>query len=298
MRWSVRELFLGRMSFGQKAADASKRARGCLCAGRFPCNDHAMVTLRAIATVISALALAGCSPNPSSNASTSAGGSCGGSGALAGCLAPTKTDSYYIAQAELYFDTLDVTKDPEKYPNYSQHVARWEWLPWLKLTGYGRAILVQGNKALTIRDGHTTVPVKDCRAFPKQPFARCYVEFDYEGKRCPIYEEFFFNDAGDTTFIEAWSNLPGKLPMADANDKWAEGAGVRRLGSKVPTLGGPAGDLDVYDDAYTAAAKLDPELADLLARSENFTSALVEELNSRVSEKAMYAEGCGWPAEQ
>lgn len=234
----------------------------------------------------SMLALAGCS--------TKTEDPCAGPGALAACLKPTKDPAYYVAQAELYFDTLDYTKDPEKVPNYSPTVVRWEWYPWLKLTAYGRAIMVQGNKALTIRDKTTSVPVKECRAFTTQPFARCYVEFDYAGKRCPIYEEFFFNDAGETTFVEAWSTIPKYMPMDAAKDRWAEGL-VRRLGSKVPTLGGALGDIDIDDTTFRAAASSDPEINDLLERAQNFTPALIAELNSRPSEEGMYADGCGWP---
>ena len=51
----------------------------------------------------------------------------------------------------------------------------------------------------------STVPTRDCRAFSVQPFARCYVTFEYKDGPCPIYEEFVFNDQGEMTFIEAWS---------------------------------------------------------------------------------------------
>jgi hypothetical protein len=246
--------------------------------------------MRRASALLFAIASLGCS--------TKTEDPCAGSGALASCLKPTKDAAYYVAQAELYFDTLDYTKDPEKVPFYSPRVVRWEWYPWLKLTAYGRAIMVQGNKALTIRDKTTSVPVKDCRAFEKQPFARCYVEFDYAGKRCPIYEEFFFNDKGETTWVEAWSVLPGKhpMPMRSQADRWAEGSDVVRLGDKIPTLGGPAGDLDIDDDAFRAAAARDPEIQDLFDRATNFTQTLTAELNSRPSEEEMYADGCGWPA--
>jgi hypothetical protein len=126
--------------------------------------------------------------------------------------------------------------------------------------------------------------VKDCRAFTTQPFARCYVEFDYAGKRCPIYEEFFFNDAAQT-FVEAWSNQPGRLPMQSASDKWAEGV-VHRLGSKVPMLGGPLGDLDIDDDAFRAAAAKDSELNDF-SSARRTSQSLNAELASRPSEEEM-----------
>ncbi len=224
---------------------------------------------------------------------------CAGTGALAECLTPKQSPSYYIEQALYYFDTLDGSADPSKVPNYSRHVARWEWPPWLKLTGYGRAILIEGDRALTTLDPDTTVPLRDCRAFTKQPFARCRVSFDYAGKRCAIYEEFFFNDAGDTTFIEAWSDMPGQLPMSDPNDAWGEGPNVHRLGSKVPTLGATTGDMlgdmDIDDPSFDVAAARDPEINDLLERSKNFTASLSSELATHGSEAHMYAIGCGWP---
>ena len=241
-------------------------------------------------TALLGLAFLGCSTQPTEDR-------CGGSGALGSCLRPTREPAYYVQQAELYFDTLDVTKDPEKVPSYALHVVRWEWYPWLKLTAYGRGLMVNGNKLVTVRDRTTTVPVKDCRFFAKQPFARCYVEFDYAGKRCPIYEEFFFNDRGETTWVEAWSVLPGKhpMPMRTPADRWAERDDVVRLGDKVPTLGGPGGELDLADPAFESAAARDPELADLRERAQNFAPMLGEELKLRGSEEAMYADGCGWP---
>ena len=70
---------------------------------------------------------------------------------------------------------------------------------------------------------------------------------------------------------------------------------MRRLGSKVPTLGGALGDIDIDDPTFRAAASSDPEINDLLERAQNFTPALIAELDSRPSEEAMYADGCGWP---
>ena len=110
----------------------------------------------------------------------------------------------------------------------------------------------------------STVPVRDCRGFDTQPFARCYVEFEYEEGPCPIYEEFAFNDAGEMTFIEAWSNLPDLLPNA-ADDPWAEDPDFPRLATRVPGLGNETGTLDLESEWMQAAAAADPDVADFFA---------------------------------
>ena len=74
-------------------------------------------------------------------------------------------------------------------------------------------MIVTTNAALALDP--STVPVRDCRAFSVQPFARCYVTFEYAEGSCPIYEEFVFNDQGEMTFIEAcraWKAVHGSLP--------------------------------------------------------------------------------------
>ena len=107
----------------------------------------------------------------------------------------------------------------------------------------------------------STVPIRDCRFFDVQPFARCYVTFEYEEGACPIYEEFTFNDQGETTFIEAWSDLPGLNATADPDDRWAEGSAVHRLSTRIPGLGNATGRIDLDSPAMAAAAAADPEVA-------------------------------------
>ncbi|MEC9072148.1 MAG: hypothetical protein VX938_07205, partial [Myxococcota bacterium] len=141
----------------------------------------------------------------------------GTAGATATCATRTQTDEHYVQQAERYFDTLDVSVEPVITPIYSDNVARWEWPPWVLLTGLGRDDMVDTAEALRDLDP-STVPERDCRAFDTQPFARCYVVFEYEEGLCPIYEEFTFNDAGEVTFIEAWSDLPGLRPHEGEGD--------------------------------------------------------------------------------
>ena len=114
-------------------------------------------------------------------------------GATASCLTPTRSPEYYADEANKYFDTLDIDADRSRIPDYSPRVARWEWPPWLLLTGYGSEDMIQSGDTLRAVDP-STVPTRDCRGFSEQPFARCYVVFEYEGGSCPIYEEFVFND--------------------------------------------------------------------------------------------------------
>lgn len=69
-------------------------------------------------------------------------------GATAGCLSPRQSPAHYVEQGLRYFDTLDASADPASVPVYSALVARREWPPWLKLTGYGRDHLVSTAKLL------------------------------------------------------------------------------------------------------------------------------------------------------
>lgn len=211
--------------------------------------------------------------------------------ALSTELAPTQTPEYYVAQASLYFDTLDTRADPSLVPNYSSLVARWEWPPWLYLTGYGRDNMIESTRAALAVDP-STVPTRDCRFFPVQPFARCRVTFQYPEGPCGIYEEFTFNDAGEMTFIEAWSVFPETLPTSDPNDLWAEGPDVHRLSTKIPGLGNATGTIDLSSAAMQHAAERDPEIADFVRRANDFWNTWLEALLAAGSD--YFARGCGW----
>ena len=203
---------------------------------------------------------------------------------------PTRPGAYYVDQAQRYFDGLDESADPASVATYSTRVARWEWPPWLYLTGYGAedmAALDETVKAAT----PATIPDRDCRAFDVQPFARCRVSFAYAGGPCPIYEEFTFNDQGEITFIEAWSDLPGLRPMADA-DTWAEADGVHRLSAKVPGLGNATGLIDPESPGMAEAAAADPELADFVARTREFWDYWVRAYEAAGDD--LFVRGCGW----
>ena len=211
-------------------------------------------------------------------------------GATAGCLAPTMAPEYYVAQGLKYFDTLDIEADPLSIPDYSPLVARWEWPPWLKLTGFERQNMLDTAAFLREYDP-STVPVRDCRFFEVQPFCRCYITFEYEGRPCPIYEEFTFNDQGQMTFIEAWSDLPGLLPLA-ADDPWGEAADVPRLSTRVPGLGNGDGLIDLDGDWMRDAEARDPDVADFALRARDPWRHWTEELKAAGDD--LYERGCGW----
>lgn len=215
----------------------------------------------------------------------------GTAGATATCLSPTKSAAYYAEQANKYFDTLDTAADPDSVPNYSELVARWEWPPWLLLTGYGKTDMIETAKALKVLDP-STVPSRDCRGFDVQPFARCLVVFEYEGGPCPIYEEFTFNDAGEVTFIEAWSDLPGLRPQAVADDPWGERGSVQRLSTRVPGLGNPEGKIDLQSQWMIDAAAKNPHVAELAKRAADWWTFWLEEVNAAPPD--FFAKGCGW----
>ena len=212
-------------------------------------------------------------------------------GAVSTSLKPQQPAAYYVAQAVKYFDTLDASADPTSIPTYSTLVARWEWPPWLKLTGYGHDMLISLDKTV-VKATPATVPTRDCRAFTTEPFARCRVTFQYAMGPCPIYEEFTFNDQGETTFIEAWSDLPGLLPTSNAQDAWAEGSGVHRLSTKVPGLGNAMGLIDLNAPWMQDAANRDPEINDFLTRAEDPVGTYLQAYKDAGSD--LFKRGCGW----
>lgn len=217
---------------------------------------------------------------------------CAGDGARSTCLTATQPSAWYVDQSLLYFDTMDSTVEEDTWPEYSELVARWEWPPWLKLTGYTREGILATDTLLKLYP--STVPIRDCRFFDVQPFGRCRITFEYEAhenRPCPIYEEFTFNDAGETTFIEAWSDVDGLRPMA-ADDPWAEAPDVARLSTRVPGLGRPDGRIVLDSPEMEAAVAADPDVADLVYRAENWLDTWSAEFMGAPDD--MWDRGCGW----
>jgi hypothetical protein len=212
-------------------------------------------------------------------------------GATAACLQPTRPPQYYVEHGLKYFDTLDSSADPASVPAYWEHVARWEWPPWLKLTGWGRDHVVATAKLLKQADP-VTVPSRDCRAFAVQPFCRCVVSFAYPEGPCPIYEEFTFDDQGRMTFVEAWSDLPGLLPGDPVADRWAERPGFPRLSTRVPGLGAASPVIDLGSAWMQAAEARDPDVADFAAHARDPWATWAAEL--KAAGDTLYPRGCGW----
>lgn len=218
-----------------------------------------------------------------------------GDDAFASCLTPTLDAEHYVRWSSGYFDTMDSQADRDVEPPYSAQVARWEWAPWLKLTAYGRDHILATDRAL--RAYPSVIPQRDCRFFDTSPFGRCRVIFYYEdeaheGRGCPIYEEFTFNDAGEITWIEAWSDQPGLLPMDGEADPWAEGENVNRLSSRIPGLGNAQGLIDLNGPAMAAAAKRDADIADFVRRANDWYPTWAAEFVA--AGDSMWRVGCGW----
>jgi hypothetical protein len=238
------------------------------------------------ASLFGLAAILGCADEPGPNACRDADGE----GATAACVSPTREPEYYVSEALAYFDTLDVSAPEDSIPDYHEQVARWEWPPWLILTGLGREDMIETSRTLR-RFDPSTVPERDCRFFPVQPFARCFVVFEYDDGPCPIYEEFSFGVDGRMTFIEAWSDLPGLLPQGD-DDRWAEDPDYPRLANRIPGLGNATGSFDLESSAMERAARRDPEVADFAERAVDWERAWAREL--RDAEPGFFARGCGW----
>ena len=202
------------------------------------------------------------------------------------CLSPKQSADYYAEQSVKYFLTMESSVSPLVIPNYSERVVRWEWPPWLLLTGYGRFNLIWTDIVLKLNP--TSYAVLNCQGFDVQPFGRCHVVFDYSGELCPIYEEFTFNDQGEITFIEAWTDMPGWIPMAP-EDYWAEGNIPGRLSTRVPGLGNQTGLVDWDSDAVQQAAAGDADLAELVHRVNDPYRTWAKEL---VENTQALAEGC------
>lgn len=192
--------------------------------------------------------------------------------------------AYYEDQSLRYFDTLESDFVEGEGPVYAEGVARWEWPPWLKLTGYGREDMEAIDAIIRIIE--TYVPERECTFFEEQPFGRCHVSFSYASepdKGCPIYEEFTFNDAGEITFIEAWADQPEYLP---------EDLDSARLSTRVPGLGTATGALDLEGDAMRAAAESDADVADFIVRANDFYNTWLEQYQQAGDD--VFAAGCGW----
>lgn len=220
-------------------------------------------------------------------------------GAMATCLSPKFDSTYYIEQGVKYFLTMQSDIPPNVQPNYSDLVIRYEWPPWLLLTGFRKNFLIQSDILLKLNP--TRYDTINCRFFKEQPFCRCHVIFDYSGDKCPIYEEFVFNDKGEITFIEAWSDYESKLPrgMNSGTDSiwneaeyWAMQKDIYRLSTRIPGLGNSDGRIALNSTYLKDAAEKDPLIEDLVRRLNNPIGTYLEYLLSHSNEMA---NGCEMP---
>lgn len=183
-------------------------------------------------------------------------------------LKPQFPTSYYAQESDKYFDTLDSFANRNSKPKYAKNVIRWEWYPWLKLTGY-KSWMMKLDYFLTWYP--TRVVNRHCQGFSKQPFGRCHVTFLYKGNHSPIYiyEEFTFNNKGEITFIEAWTDDKTYFPSRDPNDYWAEADSIIRLSTLVPGLGAQTGLISLKSDYFKQLAKNNSLINDLYKRLKN-----------------------------
>lgn len=234
--------------------------------------------------------LVGCAPADE----PAAAGPCDGPDATADCLEPTRSADYYAETSSSYFDTMDYRVELEAWPPYGETVARWEWPPWLLLTAYSRENIEATDTLLLLYP--SIVDERDCRGFDTHPFGRCRVTFYYDdhgGQPCPIYEEFTFNDDGEITWIEAWSDVDGLRPMDPSADPWAEQLGDGRLSSRIPGLGAGDGTLDLDSAAMARAAADDPDVDEFVTRANDWVGTWTA-LYAETDIDAMWRTGCGW----
>ena len=177
-------------------------------------------------------------------------------------IRPSFGGHYYVEESLKYFDTLDTYASRDSKPVYSSHAIRWEWYPWLFLTGY-KKYFFKLDYFLTLYP--TKVINRDCRSFSIQPFGRCRVTFHYlkSDTKHEIYEEFTFNEKGEITFIEAWTDNIAYLPLRN-NDPWGETNLFHRLSTKVPGLGSQNGRYNRKN--LKKLSKKDEDLKNLLKR--------------------------------
>jgi hypothetical protein len=116
-------------------------------------------------------------------------------------LVKNQPDSYYKKQNDIYFDSLEsksyCQKTPFILPSYSVGLVRYEWPPWLLLTGLGSTATSSMDRVFA--DVNPCVVVDRKHVICEQnPFGRSLVTVCY-GKGSSlqafkIYEEFTFND--------------------------------------------------------------------------------------------------------
>lgn len=210
---------------------------------------------------------------------------------------PNKPKDVYLNQAQTYFNFLVTNLDVHVNPDYSFGLIRWEWPPWLVLTGLGSHSTLKIDENIR-KGGPCLCPNQEHRFFDQNPFVRSRITF-YYGKTAEedsktgtnaihIYEEFTFNSFGQITFIEAWWDNPENLNLPKTLGKgWCtwpqlpprESDGwppleINRMSSKIPGLGCGRRSM-LSSDSLKEAAKKDPYVKEFRERLEHFAGEIM-----------------------
>ena len=146
--------------------------------------------------------------------------------------------NYFTQQVEQYFDSLQTGST--LFPNYAPDVVRFEWQPWLLLTGNGSDNIKFVDSEIRKYTGYCQVKNRKHRYVKKLNMVQSTVEFFYNNSTNPIkiYEELTFNKEGQISFIEAWINtdykVDGKLQLPSrGKDGFPEGE-IKRMSLATP----------------------------------------------------------------
>ena len=175
-------------------------------------------------------------------------------------LVANQPADFYLARADAYFNLIS-GKDsqgknlPSNFlkPEYSKFMVRWEWEPWLLLTGKNDGWkeeweLIDSTLPLSLP---SVISNRVYRFSTVNPYIRSIIDIKYEGsaRTLRIYEEFTFNDHGQMTFIEAWTfddpkvapefNVLEKESFIDpsTNRFWPDETKMYRMSTLLPGLG-------------------------------------------------------------
>lgn len=189
-----------------------------------------------------------------------------------------KDKEYYISQTNMYFDTLDTSSDVKEYPTYSIKVIRWEWPPWLVLTGFGNVKYIDEALRFTFASECKCIN-RRIEFFKTNPYTRCTVTFYYDGNNIPIdiYEEFTFNSDGEITFIEAWWNKINYQGQLSGVDSIGLPIVSTRMSSLIPGINNKDG-VDLNSKEMQDACDKSALVYDFKKRAQDFELSIIKEL--------------------
>ena len=200
-------------------------------------------------------------------------------------VVPNKDESYYINQANTYFSFLETTSKDHIEPNYSPSLIRWEWEPWLILTGLNdeRTLIID---SLIRETGKCECLDRELVFYNTNPFVRCRVTFYYGENKTPIkiYEEFTFDGSGNISFIEAWYDVEdNKLQIPEREfDGWPKFCSVKRLSNLIPGYNKTDFILVLESSEMISQAELYDDVKNFKSRAEKFAVSLFAELVEQI----------------